>query len=406
MNSLRSIRKLGGGVFATTFVLGLVNLSWFIFFAMAGRTLSPGEFGKLALIPTFVNLIVSFSDLGLSPAAFRRLKKSDGADKEIRGVSLLGVKIVLPLALVLGVLAPWLYGMETKLILAVALASVSLVFARLVSMGILRAKGRTVMAALMQRGNRLLVLLLALPLFFMRGELSSWALIYGLSCLPWLTWALVLGRVFSKDSAAPSAGLRAEMKPGLVFWILSWVQIAMMEIDRLIIAGMASFEDLGLYYAVINIMAGFQLLQTALSISLPAEMAKANRKSLQRATLRALVFSALLALVYIVAGPWLLEFAYGGKYATGENLILPFIALGVARSLYLGPSSKILLGAGRYVLTRLFSLTVIFALLQVVAIFVGYGWRGLEGIVWSLTLVALIRFVAVYRLADREEPHA
>jgi O-antigen/teichoic acid export membrane protein len=394
------------GVLATGIILGLVNLSWFIFFAMAGRTLSPGEFGKLALIPTFVNLIVSISDLGLSPAAFRRLKKSEGGEGEIRGVSLLGVKTVLPLALILGVAAPWIYGMEPLLVLAVALASVSLVFARLVSMGILRAKGRTVMAAFMQRGNRFLVLLLAIPLFFLRGELSSWALIYGISCLPWLIWALFLGRVFSKDAVAPSAGLRAEMKPGLVFWMLSWIHIATIEVDRLIIAGTASFEDLGLYYAVINIMAGFQLLQTALSISLPAEMAKANRKALRRATLKALVFSALLALVYLIAGPWLLDLAYGGKFVAGEKLILPFIALGAVRSLYLGPSSKILLGAGRYVLTRLFSLTVIFALLQVVAIFVGYGWNGLEGVVWSLTLLALLRFIAVYRLADREDTHA
>lgn len=388
-------------------ILAMVNLSWFLFFSLAGRTLSAAEFGKLALLPTFVNLIVSFADLGLSPAAFRRLKKSSAEEGEIREVTRLSLRLLLPLALLLGAVAPWLYGLDGKLTLAVSLASVSLVMTRLVSMGILRAQGRTALAALLQRGNRLLVLLLVIPLFAWKSGLSAWALVYGLSCLPWLIWALYLGGIFRRGVVPVSnAGLKAEMKPGMIFWILSWVSIAMIEIDRIFIAGLASFEELGLYYAVINIMAGFQLLQTALGLSLPAEMTAATRGALRRATLKALVFSVLLALVYLVAGPWLLHIAYAGKFNEGRALILPFITLGAARALYIGPSSKILLGAGRALLARLFGLTLIFAVLQVVAILVGYGWRGLEGTVWSLTLVALLRFIAVYRLADWEEVRA
>ncbi len=407
MSGLGQLWKRGGGVLSSGFILALVNLSWFLFFSLAGRTLSAAEFGKLALLPTFVNLIVSFADLGLSPAAFRRLKKSGVEEGEVREVTRLGLRLLLPLALLLGAAAPWLYGLEPKLTLAVSMASASLVMTRLVSMGILRAQGRTALAALLQRGNRLLVLLLVIPLFLWKSGLDAWALVYGLSCLPWLIWSLHLGGVFKRGVAPVSnAGLRAEMKPGMIFWILSWVSIAMIEIDRLIIAGLASFEELGLYYSVINIMAGFQLLQTALGLSLPAEMKIATRDALRRATLKALVFSVLLALVYFIAGPWLLNLAYGGKFNEGRALILPFIALGAARALYMGPSSKILLGAGRSLLARLFGLTLLFAVLQVVAILVGYGWRGLEGIVWSLTLVALLRFLAVYRLADREDAHA
>ncbi len=405
MTGLLTLWNRVGGVLSSGFVLGLVNLSWFLFLSLAGRTLSAADFGRLALLPTFVNLVVSFSDLGLSPATFRRLKRSDASDLELREVGRLGLLIPLPLALFLGALAPWLYGLDVRLSMAVSVASASLVITRLVSMGVLRAVGRTALAALLQRGNRLLILPMALPLFFHNSGLENWALVYPLSCIPLLIWSLYFARMHVRGRAPRefSMKLRTEMKPGLIFWVLSWMQIAMIELDRLLIAGLADFEQLGLYYAIVNIMAGFQLLQTALALSLPAEMVAATRGALRRATLKAFLFSVVFALIYLMVGPLLLDLAYGGRFSEGRDLIVPFIFLGVLRSVFMGPSSKILLGAGFPILRKLLGITLLFAVLQLLAVLVGFGWNGLEGVVWSLAVVALLRLIAVYWLADHED---
>jgi O-antigen/teichoic acid export membrane protein len=320
--TLRSAAALAAGGIG----FGVANL-------LLARVLSTAEFGVVSLLLSFIQVGAAVGAPGL-PVLINRYHL--GPSRRLVSISLV--------ASALATLAT-LFILSMLYDIAVVLASVTGIAIGLAAMG-------RVSAAFFQAGERFgfslmliqvhnWVLLLSVPVLLLLGRPHALTVIgvvlCGYALTAWIGWQMAWRGSAMPSASAQSVPTRRWLSEGLSAAGFTIATNVMLQLDRLLIGGTLSIDDLATY-AVIAAVAGstFRMLQTGAGYSLLPRL----RRCADRTTAWRMLGGelALLAIMGVLAGvavmlvmPWLLEHFLHGRYDVTEQMVLAVIAIGFIR---------------------------------------------------------------------------
>jgi O-antigen/teichoic acid export membrane protein len=200
-------------------------------------------------------------------------------------------------------------------------------------------------------------------IFFSFGWLSdTWPIILLFSAL--VINSLLALVIATKGKAAGEETIQLSSLYGeaFLFWLfLSSLTLAN-SLDQLLLARLASFDAVGEYAALWNILgAPFLLIASSIGyVALPLIVRNTIQSVLDKKFILGIgLVGATLVLWSFVAGDKLLGLVYGGKYQIIESLLTIFVITGLLRLIYIFPS--IMLGGRAN--TRLLLHFVVFAII-------------------------------------------
>lgn len=256
----------------------LIKLLSFGFTILIARTLGEAEFGRYALIWSFVAIFATASDFGLGMYTIRELAKSNETRQSL-------AENVIAFRLILAFITFLLIGLTTQLtnysptlISHILLAATTLLFYAVQDPldSILQAKERVDLSSLLRIvGQLTFVLIGAIFLYLEWGItgliLASLCNVFISATLAWgllqqymggLTWRLQPKRWGSLFKAA--------LPFGVIGFALNWSQ----KIDTVILSLFWPVEVIGWYNAAYNLILGFLIVSNALNIALYPTMSK------------------------------------------------------------------------------------------------------------------------------------
>ena len=388
-------------------LLVVLNLSWFVFLLLAGRTLTEADFGRLTLVTSAVALMVSLGDFGLTSTLARWFSRHPLRDWNWLQAFRRWLPFSAAFAAAGGVVLSLAYGVSSSLAAVAGLTALSQIVSRAFGAGLLKAHDRAVLGILAEKGGRLALPLLALTLVAIGEHRPSiWIACWAASLVVAAAAAATLGSKLPR-------GRQTLPKPfssgSIFFWLLSAAYLASSTLDRLIMPTVLSYAELGRFAAMANLVMGFEVLTTALGYLLVPRFGRQGDVALRRE----MILPGGVALVGVglvwLLGPWVAHLVYSGRYDSVTDLLLPLSIVGVLRVLYVVPSA---VAATRFMASQLARLLVLFLgliALHVVLLVVLLPAWGLIGAVVAAGAVAALRLaggtlLAHWRLAELRRP--
>ncbi len=317
--TLRSAAALAAGGVG----FGVANL-------LLARVLTADEFGVVSLLLSFIQVGAAVGAPGL-PVLINRYHL--GPSRRLLQISAVA-SLVATLA-TFGILSAF-YGIVVPLAVMTGLA-IGLAAMGRVSAAFFQAREQFGVSLLLIQIHNW-ILLLSIPVLVMTHRPFAttvvWVVLAGYAMTAWAGWQFA-----SRHRASVAAQLppRRWLNEGMSAAGFSIATNVMLQLDRLLIGGTLSIQDLATY-SVIAAVAGsaFRMLQMGAGYSL---LPRLRRCTDRHAALRMLGGElALLAGIGVIAAiavlivmPWLLEHFLSRKYAVSEEMILAVIAIGFVR---------------------------------------------------------------------------
>ena len=315
--TLRSAAALAAGGVG----FGLANL-------LLARVLPTDEFGVVSLVLSFIQVGAAIGAPGL-PVLINRYHL--GPSSRLFRVSL--TASVLACLATFGVLAI-VYRLHTSLAV-LAGAAIGLASMGRVSAAFFQARERFgISLALIQIHNWVLLLSIPLVLLLDRPQASTvmWIVMLGYCSTAFVGWTR-----WTKGHQVPKLPTRRWLSEGLSAAGFTIATNVMLQLDRLLIGGTLSIQDLATY-SVVAAVAGsaFRMLQMGAGYSLLPRLRRCKDRA---AALRMLGGElALLAGIGLIAAigimivmPWLLQNFLAGRYAVTDEMVIAVIVIGFVR---------------------------------------------------------------------------
>ncbi len=334
-----SLRRLAiQGTFWTAFSFGISQVLRLGFNLVVTRLLYPELFGLMAVVYTLINGLTLFCDLGIEPAVVR---DPDGDESGFLRTAW-SLQIVRGIGLALfSLLLAWpaaTFYKDSRLLWLVPIAGLSNLLAGFNSTRLLSLKRRMDVRRMVtiDIGTQLISGVVMIVWAWLSP--SVWALVAGAvsAALIRMIWSHLLGGGVTDRIAWDPAIVRRFLQFGRWIWISSILTFLALQIDRLILGKILTWQLLGIY----GLASALAELPRSLSLAINSNVIfplYAKGAALPRPELRARILRhrgsllALLALTtafFTVFGDMIMRLLYDRRYAV-DGWMLPVLALGI-----------------------------------------------------------------------------
>jgi O-antigen/teichoic acid export membrane protein len=388
------------------------------YFIIIARSLGPQQYGAFVAVTAFASILAPIVGLGGGDLLIRNTARDKGTFSESWG-NLLLVTVVsgtLLTAVVAGlariVLPP---SIPTVVMIAVVLAD--LVFWKLIDCAAFgfQALERLDLTALVNITSSVtrLVGIAVLALAFHHPTSLQWSVVYLLATILSAAIGVGLIRFWAGSPRLIPSRIRAELKDGLYFASALSAHTVYNDIDKSMLARMATLDAAGIYAAAYRLVeVAFVPVRSILSATYPGFF-RAGEEGLSATVTRmrrivrlpvayaVVVFMASLALAPVI--PHVL----GKDYANSVEALRWLSILPLLKTVHYFLSDS-LTGAGYQRLRMLVQVLVAFFNIAInLWLIPAYSWRGAA---WSSIasdgLLALLMWIVIVRLQARNTPHA
>jgi O-antigen/teichoic acid export membrane protein len=317
-----------------TVILAVAQLSLFFSNVVIARGFGKMELGLFTFVNSGTMIAAALAGRGYANSFARHLSSHDINRYRWRSylaaIRPLNVTLALAAAAAIFLLSGNNFDMATLLIMWISASALIEIIIR--SRGIIRPNGRFNAAMTLERGWRVLFLgiVIILALLAHRMELTSSANILAAGyCLSLVIFALCAWFLSSAWFAGGELDLPKTLaRDAKVFWAMAAAPIAIVNLDKLLIARLLSLETLGLYGAIFSLMGAFPLVSFALGYVLLPHFARLPLIHLRGYLAVICSTAAALLAFYWILGEQLVKLFYGTGYMPDVPLIAIFSVAG------------------------------------------------------------------------------
>ena len=170
----------------------------------------------------------------------------------------------------------------------------------------------------------------------------------------------------------------------------------MLSIDKLFIAKLVSIEAIAVYFTTFTLLRIYELAYQAVEYILLPHSNKLKSIKLKRIISYIIILSTAITVFYLIAGEYLLDVLFDGKYNSGKILIPVFCGIGIFRLLYIIPSSIISGRLKEFCLKQLFFSNSFLVIVNIVLAYIFILKYGLLGAAAATLITWILRSLAAY----------
>lgn len=387
--------RIAHSIGSTSVVIGLFRLAAIVASVLLARDLSEADFGEFTLVRTLILVIPPIAIWGQNSSVTRFFSKNEISDYNWRRDFFRVMSVTLVICLIAVAISAWHYQRAELLFGLMILLPTFGYCVNMFLANILRSQKKYMLSLFINEGFRI-IYLVAILLFISFGSLSQGSANWGFSISLVVLAIYAIGYCFRTVPCGKKAIPKEIHQDAIILWIIAASVDIIGNLDRLLIGGHLSLEELALYAAVFTPLQIYMIFNHAANWVLVPVFGRQKQVSLWKYSFVTLLIALAFTLTFILVGQQILHLLYDGKFDHGSRL-MGILAISQAERMFYTMASSLIVGRLRQVALRLHMwFTVISVTIHIIATYLGVIYFGIWGVAYATIITHSVRLVSAY----------
>lgn len=382
-------------------VIGLIASIRALNSVLLGRFLSKDSFGTYSLLFTSIVPLVSFIViLGQQSSILRYFSKQSFLEfrwkRYYRNTSIIFFVLISCIIFAIYLIYNLTLVDLTYLILSI-FSFVSLIFIA----GFIRSRGKFITSQLLMNISPIFFLFF-IGFIFLFYTINLQNVIF-LKTLSYIFPFILVFSIFITKNCEGSQNIPKRIYfDGLLLWGIALTQLAINNIDNLLIAKFLNLTAVAEYSIIFLFATLYDFASNAIWSVYSQRFSSNYKPRLKRFLARIFLIILLLSLFYAIAGRLFLHFLFNGKYDSAFHLLLPFCIMGSLKLLHVFPACYFVGKSSSSTLKLVLRFNTFGVMLKIILLIIGIIYLGLLGAVLSGVFVWCYRNIVGYWLVMKD----